>query len=776
MSGVGFTGRTPMRVSFGGAAHNPSVLLALLTVLFFWPLTLQGEVLFWGTPLLQFFPWRDLAVAEYLSGRLPLWDPYSGFGAPLAANMQSGVFYPLNLFYFALPIERAMTLTVVLHVFLAGLFTYGFGRALGRTTGGAMVAALTFMFSGYVIARAGFLSIVCVVAWLPAVLLGVERALNVNPAATGRDRLRAAVGLAAATAMLLLAGHIQLAYYILVLAGAYLLWQSVARTGISAATIKCAIPPAAGILLGVAAAAVQLAPAWELARESVRQQGMDYLAATSYSLWPGQLLGAVAPNFFGSQAAGDWWGPGAFWEGVIYAGILPLALMALAIRFRFDRTAAFFCLMGGVGLLLALGRYNPLFEPLFRSAPGLGLFQAPARFTLWYTFGLAVLAGAGWDALEAHKDASFRFGAMVTVVGIGLCLAAGMLTVSGGELGAVPALRATAAGGGWMMAAGLLLAIRNRLAPRWWAAGVLTIIFLDLFAFGAPLNPTTDARLYHLETSAAASPPQESRFDRYYTTEAAYQESTGRYFSFKGPFISDWRVLAGLQKGLTPGLATTERLFEAYNFDPIRLRRATRLQEVAEASGLPKPLLDAMNVRYLPAYDPPPNATPWAPGGQLMVYQRDLGLPRAYVARATVRVASLEEALGVMTAPGFDPARVAVVEAPDDLPARGPGAGSARIVEYTPSRVTIDVDSGGGMLVLSDSYYPGWVARVDGRQVTVIPANAAFRGVPLPSGRHRVEFSYEPASVRLGLGVTAAALAVMASLGGFAFLPFGRRA
>src|SRR5687768_1056467 len=58
-------------------------LLAVLPLLFFWRLTLAGEVLFWGMPLLQFFPWRSFAVQEYLQGQLPLWNPYAGLGAPL---------------------------------------------------------------------------------------------------------------------------------------------------------------------------------------------------------------------------------------------------------------------------------------------------------------------------------------------------------------------------------------------------------------------------------------------------------------------------------------------------------------------------------------------------------------------------------------------------------------------------------------------------------------------------------------------------------------------
>ncbi|MSQ28734.1 MAG: hypothetical protein EXR51_11460 [Dehalococcoidia bacterium] len=754
--------------------QNPWMLLGALTVLFFWPLTVKGEVLFWGTPLLQFFPWRDLAVAEYLSGRLPLWNPYAGMGAPLAANIQSGVFYPPNAVYLILPIERAMTVTVLIHVFLAGAFTHRFARSLGRTQTGAFVAALAFMFSGYVIARAGFLSIVSAVAWLPAVMLGIEQALQAGPAGSILQRARGALGLACATAMLLLAGHVQLAYYILVFASSYLAWRSLARADARLLTIRRAMVPAGAIALGVALAAIQLAPAWELKRESVRQEGIDYVAATGYSLWPGQLLGVIAPNFLGSQVAGDWWGPGAYWEGVVYSGVLSLALAALAIRFQFNSTIGFFLLMGVVGLFLALGRYNPLFEPLFRSVPGLGLFQAPARFTLWYTFGLAMLAGAGWDALQAHPAASARSGALVVVCGVGLGIAAGVLVVSGGQPGTSLAVRSVLGGVAWLVAAGLLLAGRNRLPAGAWTIGALTLLYVDLFTFGAPLNPTTDARLYRRDAVARVSTGDQV-LDRSFTTEATYRAAVDRYFSFRGPFITDWQALTEIRTAMTPDLATAERVFDVYNFDPIRMHRTTRLQETAEASSLPASLLNAMNVRYLPAFQPPDGAASWVPAGPPMVYRRDLSLPRAYVVQSTVRVSSLDEALTAMTAPGYDPAVTAIVESSIDFPPWDRGPRNARITEHTPQRVTVDVESSGGLLVLSDSYYPGWVARVDGRATPIFPTNAAFRGVPVPPGRVRVEFSYEPESVRLGMSITMAALAVTGVASGVLFLKRGRR-
>ena len=87
---------------------------------------------------------------------------------------------------------------------------------------------------------------------------------------------------------------------------------------------------------------------------------------------------------------------------------------------------------------------------------------------------------------------------------------------------------------------------------------------------------------------------------------------------------------------------------------------------------------------------------------------------------------------------------------------------SAKVVEMSSDRVEIDVDSKcGGLLVLTDSYYPGWKATVDGKDATVHPADVAFRGVSVPTGTSRVVFSYEPSSFRTGLLLFAAGVVAM---------------
>ena len=147
------------------------VLLVTLPLILYWPFVFGGKAIFWGTPLLQFWPWRHFAAQELRAGRLPLWNPYTGNGTPLLADHQSAVLYPLNLIFWLFPVERAMGFSLALHAVLAGLAMFALARDLEVSRAGSVVAALAFMFSGYMVARGSFLTEVSALPWLPLMWL-----------------------------------------------------------------------------------------------------------------------------------------------------------------------------------------------------------------------------------------------------------------------------------------------------------------------------------------------------------------------------------------------------------------------------------------------------------------------------------------------------------------------------------------------------------------------------------------------------------------------------
>src|SRR3989304_1514858 len=109
----------------------PIGLVAIGPVVLFGPVLVRGHVLYWGTPLLQFVPWRTAAFDLIRQGRLPLWNPLLGMGAPLLANYRSAVLYPPN-WILAIPAAGwGEGLLVLAHLVLGGGGTALLLRRLG---------------------------------------------------------------------------------------------------------------------------------------------------------------------------------------------------------------------------------------------------------------------------------------------------------------------------------------------------------------------------------------------------------------------------------------------------------------------------------------------------------------------------------------------------------------------------------------------------------------------------------------------------------------------
>jgi len=425
-------------------------IIIFLPFLLFWRWVFKGEVLFWGASLLQFWPWHYLVKTSLLNGEWPLWNPLLGNGTPLLANLQSAVFYPLNIIFLFLPsVEHALTLSVILHLQLAGIFMYIYARSLGLQPFAATIAALAYMFNGYLIGRTQFVPMINTAAWFPLLLYFSDRIVVQK---TGFNIL----WLALILAVQLLAGHAQLWFYGLWFIGAYTLfrsWQTIQKNGATANALTLTpsqptIEPsqrktpfisyrgfylallkpiwylALAVGISLLLSAVQILPTAEFVSHSPRDAGVGRTFALTYSLWPWRLITLLSPNFFGHPAEGNFWGYANYWEDHAYAGVLPFMLALAAtwhylkwkIRFghrqkttlHLSNTQAqplsvvpFFALLIPISLILALGWNTPIYLWVFDTIPGFNFFQGPARLLIWYAIAVAVLAGIGAQFFES---------------------------------------------------------------------------------------------------------------------------------------------------------------------------------------------------------------------------------------------------------------------------------------------------------------------------------------------------------------------------------------
>ena len=731
----------------------PVLVLVAAPLVLFAPIVL-GRVWYWGVPLLQFYPWQRMAAEYYQAGQLPLWNPLAGSGAPLAANLQTGAFYPLNFLYLLLPTEYAMGYTAVLHVILAGLFMYAYLRTMKLAPLAALIGALAFEMNGFLVARAGFLSVTAAVPWLAAWLWRAEK---LHEAASSRQSsvvsrqssvVSNALWLALVVGLGVLAGHAQTAAYGLVLVALYFVWRTFSnRSSLRLSAARSLMLFAVALLLGLSLAAIQLFPAAELTRESQRAGGLDYTKIMTHSFWPLRLLTWLAPDFFGNPAQNNYWGYDNYWENAAYIGLIPLLLALYAIWNRIRRRATggpigFLAAVAIVSLFLAFGWFTPIYPFLYSTAPGFDLFQGPARWLAVTLVALCALAGFGMQHVidrGVSRKAATRllfFGLALSLAGLA---ASFMLQGRAGTFGPAT-LR---------LGAGLLLAgwlFRSDLHKPQWIAALVLVVTFDLVTAHFALNPALPPEIYRAANPAAEAIAADGSLGRVFTfardeerikfgTYLAHESPDGkRQFDGFGP--NDLNYWLGERLALLPNAAMIDRLASANNFDSLIVGRYQDLLDQVEGLPLEQalPVLSRMHVGYLvsPRELELPILTRM-PGA--MVYRNTQVLPRAWIAPAHSDLKAVSEI------------------APESWVESLTDSGNAITIRASSPQA--------GVLILSDSFYPGWQALVDGVPTEIRIANEAFRAIAFPAGTHAIEFRYQPSSVLSGLIVSLASLAVI---------------
>ena len=396
------------------------LLIVALAHYFFWKLVFTNLILVGVDSFLYFYPYKAYVAEALRSGRLPLWNPHLFMGAPLFANMQTAILYPLHWPFLWLPAPQQVAASIVLHVVLAGWGTLVYARrSLRLNWTGALTAAIVFALGGFLGAQVEHINQLNVIAWLPWAFLLLDMSVG------GSQRLAPTLGLGLVIALMILAGHAQATYICLVALGLYAMaggWGqskfaegqisdtksqvSNAKTLVAARSYLVSRLPyllvfAVAGVTGVLLAAVQLLPALELSRLSVRSGGLPYREVVAFSLRPWQLHYTLLPPFGTdlSQVFGE-----AYSEYVAFVGViaLGLAIFGLLRGWQSRLGTRVFALLAAVGLFLGLGGFNPFYALFYVIVPGFDLFRAPARWMLLYALGIAVLAGIGMEEISGQ--------------------------------------------------------------------------------------------------------------------------------------------------------------------------------------------------------------------------------------------------------------------------------------------------------------------------------------------------------------------------------------
>jgi hypothetical protein len=778
----------------------PLVLIAALGLVFFAKLAAHpswvfcsdySDLLAYQLPHMRFLvsSWRQ-------TGELPLWCPYSFAGMPFIHDVQVAAFYPPHVVLYMLPEEMvgaALSWLIVAHVIAAGwaMFAYARGQGLSRIC--ALIAALGYMFAGKWLLHllVGGQYIVVGLAWLPLILLCLERGIR-------RGSVLDATWAGVMLALLVLGTHPQLTFYAVLLIALWTLPSGLERAraqdqaGFAWRTMFSGVSHWAfavlwcGLVAG-ALVAVQLLPTLEAAAFTTRAATKVEISARTDLVLP--LFGLVGPPPQGVPTMLGWEFRAGWTVLWLATALAAPAILRWPGRMVYQAAVCLGLVVFGLGGAV-----------VFQGLPGFRLFQIPSRMLLLGALPLALFAGAGTQALSEGLPLEPRGRAnlvrvMIAALTVGLGTTAFLAWASGRAPG-VPVLLYWGSLLGTLPLALWLLA-RSTSAegrPPGWAGQRFQIywgalLLADLWAMGWPLVSVRPVGPVYTP-SACVQLVRERRQNHERVLDREVPQELG-----STPLGGALPVIYRLEpiRGYNP--LDMLRYKEYVQFISDRDQPIRPDNRIGNFPIVNKSLLDLLGTRYLlqPSglaaiapdlgevdhdrrwkqigEDHAPKAHLFVPGGlkrlpPYTVYENHEAFPRAFVVRRAEPLPPRAEVLASLKSANLR--RVVFLEGFERQPASTSTVGeprSARIVSYEPNHVTVEVDcTEPGYLVLTDSWFPGWTATVDGRATPLFRADYAFRAVTVAAGKHQVRFRFHPVSLERGKMITMAALAGVCGL------------
>jgi hypothetical protein len=701
-----------------------------------------------------YYPSHVAIARAFRHGELPTWERGAWSGWPLNVDPYYGTFYPLSAIFWLGP-SGGLGWTIALHMVGAALGMLWLLRRRGLDWGPALLGAASYGLSSFMVERIRHIIFAEGMAWLPFILVGIEGWLQ------RRDRRELALA-ALAAGMAVLCGALPLVPYFAVIVVAYAVprWLQTAQRRETSVGL--------GGMAAVAAllACAQAVPTMAHVPLSPRHLATDYRFAASYA-WPElKYLGLlVAPDFLGGEEKGVWTGAYNYWEMAgYYVGVLALALMLVGLWRRKGELSALFS-VALVAVLLAFGDKTPLLRFCFDHVPLFGTLRCPTRALVMLVFAAPLLGAEGLELMVARfrvgrvREIVFGVLAVVSLGGIFL-LHHDKLTATEQaaqrnliQLHIVVAL------------AFALLALWQRLGPRV-AAMLLALVALgDVAAVDAwhltprpgDWAPGTDdfAAVEWLRAQHPAdrfAPVREGPFRLHNAGMTYALESAGGYDS-----VSVWRYVDFLQV-LNTGAP--------YPYPSLRDDLA---MGVIKRFG--SPLVDLLNVRW--AIAPSPPAAGWVErfrpaandktharyepfhNAALRVFENPHPLPRAFIVYQAEVIA--DEAQSARRLATLDPRKTAILDRAPQPPPSGDGHAfvPAQVTVAERHRLRIEAETPvAGILVVSETWYPGWTATLDGKPAELLRADHALRGLALPPGKHVVEMRFTSRPTQLGLALS----------------------
>jgi hypothetical protein len=726
------------------------------------------------------YAFREFAASTLrTTGHFPLWNPYLFGGLPYIAAMHGDIFYPTFLLRMILPTDVAMTWGFIIHIFLSGLFTYGFLRAIRYSFYGALAGGIAYMMSGQIASYVspGHDGKLFVSALFPLVLwmlhLGFRQGKNWSWGA-----------FALIVGLCVLSPHPQLLQYTLLASGAYSLFLAFASLdGVKLprdVAIKRLGAALLAVIVGLAIGAVQYLPVQEYVKWSPRAGGFgDYgAAATAYAWPPEELLNTYLPQFSGML--NNYWGRNLMHLHSDYAGVVVLMLAGAAfIGLRNDphrKQIIFWSAALLVSLLWSLGGATPFYRIPYALVPGTKYFRAPATIFFVGTLALAILACAGTERfLQERVSRKYLLSWAIGGLVIALLASVGALTSIAESFAderlvdRVQANNSALVLGAWRSFAFVLLVLglwfattRGKVSSTAVGWALVALMAVDLWTvehvYWMFMPPAKVIYASDPIVEMLKKEPQPVRVlplqvrptaqrDVFLSADGLMSHRIRNVMGYHGNQIGRYDELIGN--------SSTDNRFIVPNVMQLTNTRYL-LTNIPELPFIGNTTL---------AKGPVVNAS----GDTVYLYRLNSENPYSWVTPVAVKAPD-EQVLATILNSRFDitraalfdtSANVAVAQGVQSLP--NPLAIKTSVRHYEPGRVQIDLSAPapeGSSLVVSENYYPGWVASVDGKPARIGRADYTMIGVELPQGARSVELNFTSPTYEKGKMITWVAIAL----------------
>ncbi len=760
-----------------------------------------------------YFPFYKVTLDSIRHLQIPFWNPYAFSGHPHMADFQTAVFYPLNIFGLFLPQITFWHLMRLTPTILASFFMFLYLNNLhlsrhpeldsgsraqipnrvrndnkkGLSTIAAIFGALTFGFSPFILTwgEEVVMSPHSIV-WMPLILYATDRFL-----ATGKKVFPAII--AVSSAFSFFGGYMQTSIYMFVFIFAYIIfriWQT--RRSRFVEFFRNGIVIGLSFVLGIGLAAVQLLPSAELFFNAARSQVTLRETLFKFLLPPEGIFTYFAPDFFGHPATANFFrrGSAQYYEGILFVGIAALifAMFAIFSKWKASKFVKFLTISG---LIALLSTFDWPGAKLFLSLPIPFLSSSIANRVLFIpAFCLAVLGAIEFDQWEA-KGGRNIYKVILAFSGILAGLIFSLAVISIFNLSYFEHAN-------FQSVQNVVVSFRNLVVPIVvFSATVLVIAFSTVFAWmsrriaAVLIIVFAAAHIFYFSQKYLSFSERQYVFgdvpvlsfiqnhqgiwrswglgDGYLENNLATQygiyfpegydslnnRSYGEFtFAMQGNKLDDWqfRADAGIGRSSAAELLDNEdrrKLIDLLGVkyliakrDDFDLVESKNFEKVFEADqyGVFENKQVMPRIFLASNYEGPPDIFGQEPETERQKKQRDKERRKLIPQK--------------LLSPDFDLKNVLILEKPSPISPQF-GDGSVEVIKYEAQEVVVRTKSQEPkLLFISDNYYPGWKAKVDGDETEILRSDYTFRAVPLTPGEHTVRFYFDSLIFKIGVVVS----------------------